>query len=67
MADGPRPAARGMAPRPLARRPTVDSHHTSISFSRDLVFDDPASVDAFAALFEQEIAALQAYFADRGH
>jgi hypothetical protein len=45
----------------------VDSHHTAISFSRDLVFEDPASVDAFAALFEQEIAALQAYFADRGH
>jgi hypothetical protein len=45
----------------------VDNRRTTLSFSRDLVFDDPASVDAFAALFEQEIAALQSYFADRGH
>ena len=42
----------------------IDNDHTRITFSRDMVFDDPASVDAFAALFEQEIAALQAYFAD---
>ena len=42
----------------------VDSHHTAISFSRDIVFDDPASVNGFAALFEQEIANIQAYFAD---
>jgi hypothetical protein len=45
----------------------VDNDHTTISFSRDIVFDDPASVDAFAALFEQEIANLQAYFADHAH
>ena len=45
----------------------VDNDHTTISFSRDIVFDDPASVDAFAALFEQEIANLQAYFADHGN
>jgi hypothetical protein len=43
----------------------VDNDHTCISFSRDLVFDDPASAASFAALFEQEIAYLQAYFADR--
>jgi hypothetical protein len=45
----------------------VDNDHTTISFSRDIVFDDPASADAFAALFEQEIANLQAYFADNGN
>ena len=44
----------------------VDNDHTTISFSRDMVFDDPASVDGFAALFEQEIASLQAHFADNG-
>jgi len=43
----------------------VDNDHTTISFSRDMVFDDPASVDGFAALFEQEIASLQAHFADQ--
>ena len=43
----------------------MDNDHTAISFSRDMVFDDPASVDGFAALFEQEIANLQAYFADQ--
>jgi hypothetical protein len=35
-----------------------------VTFSRDIVFDDPASVPGFAALFEQEIAAIQAHFAD---
>ena len=44
----------------------VDATHARVVFSRDIVFDDPASVDAFAALFEQEIAAIQAYFDDRG-
>lgn len=45
----------------------MDNDHTAISFSRDIVFDDPASVDAFAGLFEQEIANIQAYFADKGN
>lgn len=42
----------------------IDHNHTRITFSRDLVFEDPASVDAFAALFAQEIASLRAYFAN---
>ena len=42
----------------------VDNTHTLITFSRDITFDDPSAVDAWAALFEQEIADIQAYFAD---
>lgn len=43
----------------------LGNDHTSVTYTRDMTFDDPASVDAFAALFEQEIAALHAYFADK--
>lgn len=42
----------------------VDNDHTLITFSRDVVFDDPAAVAGFTALFEQEIDLIQAYFAD---
>jgi Polyketide cyclase / dehydrase and lipid transport len=38
---------------------------TAITFSRDITFDDPSAVDTWAALFEQEIADIQAYFANR--
>lgn len=41
----------------------VDNTHTRITFSRDITFDDPSAVDSWAALFEQEIADIQAYFA----
>lgn len=43
----------------------LDNDHTMVTFTRDMTFDDPASVDGFAALFEQEVAALHAYFADK--
>lgn len=43
----------------------LDNDHTIVTLTRDVSFDDPASVDAFAALFEQEAAAVQAYFADK--
>lgn len=33
-----------------------------LTFSRDILFEDPAVVPDFAALFEQEIASLQAHF-----
>lgn len=42
----------------------ADNTHTVITFSRDITFDDPSAVDTWAALFEQEIADIQAYFAD---
>lgn len=45
----------------------VDNTHTVITFSRDITFDDPSAVDTWAALFEQEIADIQAYFADTPH
>jgi hypothetical protein len=45
----------------------IDNDHTCISFSRDMVFDDPAAAASFATLFEQEIAFIQAYFADKTH
>jgi hypothetical protein len=43
----------------------LDNDHTVVTYTRDMAFDDPASVAAFAALFEQEIAALHTYFADK--
>jgi hypothetical protein len=36
---------------------------SQLSFARTMRFDDPAVVPDFAALFEQEIASLQAHFA----
>ena len=45
----------------------VDNNHTRVVYTRDMTFDDPASAASFAALFEQEIAYLQAYFADHTH
>ena len=44
----------------------IDETHSQLTFSRDVVFADPASVDGFAALFHQEATALQAYFNERG-
>jgi hypothetical protein len=43
----------------------LDNDHTIVTYTRDMTFDDPASVAAFAALFEQEVGALHAYFADK--
>ena len=40
----------------------VDADTSVLVFSRDIRFDDPASADSFAGLFEQEIAYLQDYF-----
>lgn len=40
------------------------STHTVITFSRDITFDDPSAVGTWTALFEQEIADIQAYFAN---
>jgi hypothetical protein len=45
----------------------ADNTHTVITFSRDITFDDPSAVDTWAALFEQEIADIQAYFAKTPH
>lgn len=45
----------------------ADNTHTVITFSRDITFDDPSAVGTWAALFEQEIADIQAYFADKPH
>ena len=41
----------------------IDNTHTRVTYTRLMTFDDPASAASFAALFEQEIAALQAHFA----
>jgi hypothetical protein len=45
----------------------VDNDHTRVTYVRDMTFDDPASAASLAAPFEQEIACLQAYFADHTH
>lgn len=59
LAAGLRPYVATVALDPL------DNDHTVVTFTRDMTFDDPASVAGFAALFEQEAAALHAYFADK--
>ncbi|WP_420126827.1 SRPBCC family protein [Longimicrobium sp.] len=45
----------------------ADNTHTVITFSRDITFADPSAVGTWAALFEQEIADIQAYFANNPH
>lgn len=45
----------------------ADNTHTVITFSRDITFDDPSAVGTWAALFEKEIADIQAYFANSPH
>lgn len=42
----------------------IDNDHTRVTYTRDMTFDDPASVPGFDALFQQEIANLVALFAD---
>ena len=43
----------------------IDNDHTRVVYTRDMTFVDPQSAASFAALFEQEIAAFQAAFADK--
>jgi hypothetical protein len=44
----------------------IDATHTRLTFSREAVFDDPASAGPFGDLFHQEAVDIQAYFARRG-